>query len=255
MFDGAHYKTAKGAVKMHTLLDYDGGLPVYVNVTTGKTADHKGAYDIPLISGSVVVADRFYSDLYLLNAWDSNGVKFVIRNKDNLNYKVLKENETASDSPVLADQIIEFAVQRSKQRYPKKLRRLVVWNEEHQLEIELLTNNFTWSANTIGDLYKSRWQIEIFFREVKQLLHIKTFTGTTLNAVMIQIWTALITILLFKYLKAKAKFKWHLSNLAAFIRLNMYTKIELQHWLDEPFTEPSKKYINLGQRGLFDSGP
>jgi hypothetical protein len=253
LFDWAHYKTAKGAVKMHTLLDYDGGLPVCVNVTTGKTADNKGAYDIPLIPGSVVVADRFYADLYLLKVWDSSGVKFVVRHKENLKYKVLKENETPSDSAVLADQIIEFAVRKSKQRYPKAIRRVVVWNEEHQLEIELLTNNFTWSANTIGDLYKSRWQIEIFFREIKQLLHIKSFIGTTLNAVMIQIWTALITILLLKYLKAKAKYKWHLSNLVAFIRLNMYTKIDLQHWLDDPFTEPSKQSINLNQGVLFDS--
>ncbi|MBK8809692.1 MAG: IS4 family transposase [Acidobacteria bacterium] len=253
LFDWAHYKTAKGAVKLHTLLDYDGGLPVYVNVTTGKTGDNKGAYDIPLIPGSVVVADRFYADLYLLNVWDSSGVKFVVRHKENLQYTVLKENETPSDSPVRADQIIEFAVPKSKQRYPKKLRRVVVWNEEHQQEIELLTNNFTWSANTIGDLYKSRWQIEIFFREIKQLLHIKSFIGTTLNAVMIQIWTALITILLLKYLKAKAKYKWHLSNLVAFIRLNMYTKIDLQHWLDDPFTEPSKRHINLNQGVLFKS--
>ena len=158
-----------------------------------------------------------------------------------------------ADSPVRADQIIELSVPKSRQRYPEKLRRVVVWNEEHQQEIELLTNNFTWSANTIGNLYKSRWQIEVFFREIKQLLHIKSFIGTTLNAVMIQIWTELITILLLKYFKAKARYKWHLSNLVAFIRLNMYTKIDLQHWLDEPFTEPSKRPVNLNQGVLFKS--
>ena len=96
----------------------------------------------------------------------------------------------------------------------------------------------SWTANTIGELYKSRWQIEIFFREIKQLLHIKTFIGTTENAVMIQIWTALITILILKALKAMAKFNWHLSNLVAFIRLNIFVKITLQDWLDKPFDEP-----------------
>jgi len=95
----------------------------------------------------------------------------------------------------------------------------------------------SWTANTISELYKSRWQIEIFFREIKQLLHIKSFIGTSQNAVMIQIWTALITILVLKALKAMAKFKWHLSNLVAFIRLNLFVKIELQHWLDMPFEQ------------------
>ena len=93
----------------------------------------------------------------------------------------------------------------------------------------------SWTANTISELYKSRWQIEIFFREIKQLLHIKSFIGTSANAVMIQIWTALITILVLKALKEMSKYKWHLSNLVAFIRLNLFVKIELQKWLDKPF--------------------
>lgn len=110
----------------------------------------------------------------------------------------------------------------------------------NQQVIELITNHTTWAASTIAELYKSRWQVEIFFREIKQLLHIKSFIGTTENAVMIQIWTALITILILKALKAMAKFGWHLSNLVAFIRLNLFVKIELHLWLDKPFDEPTK---------------
>ena len=98
----------------------------------------------------------------------------------------------------------------------------------------------SWTANTISELYKSRWQIEIFFREIKQNLHIKSFIGTTENAVMIQIWTALITILILKALKAMAKYRWQLSNLIAFIRLNIFVKINLQNWLDRPFEEPDE---------------
>jgi IS4 transposase len=94
-----------------------------------------------------------------------------------------------------------------------------------------------WSCNTIAELYKSRWEVEIFFRDIKQLLHIKSFIGTSENAVMIQIWTALITILMLKALKAMAKYNWHLSNLVAFIRLNLFVKIDLQHWLDKPFED------------------
>lgn len=240
LFNWAQYKTAKGAVKLHTLLDYDGNLPAFVCVTDGKKADNKAAYGIPLTKGSVVVADRFYNDFVLLNNWDSSGVYFVIRHKENLQYTVVKENERPGDRHphILKDEIIELKIPKSKKRYPKKLRRVVVWDEANQQEIELLTNQMQWVANTVGELYKSRWQVEIFFREIKQLLHIKSFIGTSENAVMIQIWTAMITILILKFLKAIAKFRWHLSNLIAFIRLNLFVKIDLQTWLDHPFEEP-----------------
>lgn len=243
LFDWAKYKTAKGAVKMHTLLDFDGNLPAYVNITDGKTADNKGAYDIPLHKGSVIVADRFYNDFALLNVWDSKGVFFVVRHKENIQYSVIKENELPENKHphLLKDEIIELKTESSKTKYPKQLRRIAIWDEENKQTIELITNHFKWVANTIGELYKSRWSIEIFFREIKQLLHIKTFIGTSENAVLIQIWTALITILVLKALKAMAKFGWHLSNLVAFIRLNLFVKIELQLWLDKPFEEHLEK--------------
>lgn len=253
LFDWAKYKTAKGAVKMHTLLDYDGNLPTYVNITDGKTADNKGAYDIPLIKHSVVVADRFYNDFTLLNVWDSNSVYFVVRHKDNFKFNTVKELELSDNrhSHILKDELIELERIDSQQKYKGKLRRVSVWSEENQQTIELITNQLTWSANTISELYKARWQIEIFFREIKQLLHIKTFIGTSENAVMIQIWTALITILVLKYLKSIAKHGWYLSNLVAFIRLNIFVKIELQEWLDNPFGEPPKRTEKYIQGGLF----
>ena len=239
LFDWAKYKAHKGAVKMHTLLDYDGNLPAYINITDGKTADNKGAYDVPLLKGSVIVADRFYNDFFLLNIWDSKGVFFVIRHKENLQYLSIKENELPQNSHqhILKDEVIELQTKTSKKRYPKKLRRIAIWNDENQQTIELITNQMKWTANTISELYKSRWQVEIFFREIKQLLHIKSFIGTSKNAVLIQIWTALITILILKALKTIAKFKWHLSNLVAFIRLNLFVKINLQKWLDKPFED------------------
>ena len=126
------------------------------------------------------------------------------------------------------------------------LRRVSVWDEKNQQVIELITNQLTWTANTIGELYKSRWQVEIFFREIKQLLHIKSFIGTSENAVMIQVWTAVITILILKFLKAMAKYNWHLSNLVAFIRLNLFVKIDLQSWLDSPF-ESCEKPLGINQ--------
>ena len=253
LFDWAKYKTKKGAVKMHTLLDFDGNLPAYVNITDGKTADNKGAYDIPLIKNSVVVADRFYNDFSLLNIWDSKGVFFVVRHKENLKFTTVKENELPDNrhQHILKDEIIELTG-KTKEKYPKRLRRIAIWDDKNQQVIELITNNFRWSCNTISELYKSRWQIEIFFREIKQLLHIKSFIGTSPNAVMIQIWTALITILILKYLKAIAKYKWYLSNLVAFLRINLFVKIKLQKWLDEPFIK-KKKPPDLPIQGvLFD---
>ena len=239
LFNWAKYKTAKGAVKMHTLLDYDGNLPAYVNITDGKTADNKGAYQVPLLKGSVIVADRFYNDFSLLHIWDSKSVYFVVRHKENIQYKVIKENSLPDKKHqhILKDEIIELKNKTSKQKYPKRLRRVALWDDVNQQVIEIITNQMTWTANTVGELYKSRWQIEIFFREIKQLLNIKSFIGTTENAVMIQIWTALITILILKAMKAMAKFNWHLSNLVAFIRLNLFVKIDLQLWLDKPFEE------------------
>jgi len=253
LFDWAKYKTAKGAVKMHTLLDYDGNLPVYINITNGKTADNKGAYDIPLIPRSVIVADAFYNDFSLLNVWDSNKVFFVIRHKENLQFNKIKENELPENrhEHIIIDEIIELKSKSSKMKYAKRLRRVVVWDEKNQNTIELITNQMTWSCNTISELYKSRWDIEIFFREIKQLLHIKSFIGTSENAVMIQIWTALITILILKALKALAKYNWHLSNLVAFIRLNMFVKINLQKWLDKPFEEDVGVRPNVIQGVLF----
>lgn len=239
LFDWARYKTSKGAIKMHTLLDYDGNLPAYVNITDGKTADNKGAYDIPLLKGSVIVADRFYNDFSLLNIWDSNGVYFVVRHKENIQFVTIEENDLpdSRDEHILIDEIIELTGVQSKDKYPGKLRRVAIWNDENNQVIEVITNQMSWTANTISELYKSRWQVEIFFREIKQLLHIKSFIGTSQNAVMIQIWTALITILLLKALKAMAKFNWYLSNLVAFIRLNLFVKIDLQQWIDNPFEE------------------
>ncbi len=253
LFDWAKYKTKKGAIKMHTLLDFDGNLPAYVNITDGKTADNKGAYDIPLIKNSVIVADRFYNDFSLLNIWDSKGVFFVIRHKENLKFTSVKENELPDNrhQHVLKDEMIELTG-KTKEKYPKRLRRVAVWDEKNQETIELITNHFKWSCNTISELYKSRWDIEIFFRDIKQQLHIKSFIGTSPNAVMIQIWTALITILILKYLKAIAKYNWYLSNLVAFLRINLFVKINLQKWLDEPFLKKEKPPDLPVQGVLFD---
>ena len=253
LFDWAKYRTTKGAVKLHTLLDYDGNLPAYINITDGKVGDNKGAADIPLIKNSVIVADRYYFDTSLLNKWDSNDVYFVIRLKENIKYKTIKEFELPENrhEHILKDEIVELQGINTKKKYPKRLRRIAIYDQKNGQTIELITNQLSWTANTISELYRSRWQIEIFFKEIKQLLKIKSFIGTSENAVMIQIWTAMITILMFKFLKAIAKYSWHLSNLVSFLRLNLFVKINLQKWLDKPFEEDVGKLVEDGQTSLF----
>lgn len=248
LFDWARYKTKKGAVKMHTLLDYDGHLPAYVNITDGKTADNKGAYDVPLLKRSVIVADRFYNDFALLNVWDSNEVYFVVRHKGSIKFRTIKELELPEDrhQHLLKDEIIELTGAKTKEKYPKKLRRVALWDDVNSQTIEVITNQMSWTANTITELYRARWEVEMFFRDIKQQLHIKSFIGTSQNAVMIQIWTALITILILKALKTQAKHAWYLSNLVAFIRLNLFVKVDLHKWLDNPFAKeqpPPNKYV------------
>ena len=240
VYDWAHYTTKKGAVKMHTLLDYDCLLPDFVHITDGKVSDNKAAYEVDVKPHSIVVADRGYCDYGLLNHWDSNNVFFVVRHKDNIRYKAIEERPLPEHHAqnVLIDEVIEFERPSAQGKYSKQLRRIAVWNEEHGYVVELLTNNFSLAASTIAALYKARWNIEIFFRNLKQLLRIKSFIGTSRNAVETQIWTAMITMLIFTWLKHIAHYKWALANLVVSLRLNTFTKIDLSKWLNEPFTPP-----------------
>ncbi|HEY5122610.1 MAG TPA: IS4 family transposase [Ignavibacteria bacterium] len=201
LYDWAHYTKVKGAIKLHTLLDYDGCLPSYVHITTGKDADVKIAKLMNLQSDTVLVADRGYLDFDLLNKWDRQKVNFVIRLKDNIKHIDLGEYSLPEKKQqhILINEKIKLLD--SYEKYPKTLRRIAVYDPLRDKTIELITNNFTWTVETIAELYKQRWQVEIFFKELKQHLKIKTFVGTNENSVMIQIWTALITILIMKYLK------------------------------------------------------
>lgn len=223
---------------MHTLLDHDCLLPGFVNITDGKVSDNKAAFEIEILPFSIVVADRGYCDYSLLNHWDCNNVFFIARHKDNIRYISIKERPLPERHAqnVLIDEVIEFELPSAKAKYPKRLRRIAAWNKEHGYVVELLTNNFTLAASTIATLYKARWEIEIFFRNLKQLLRMKSFIGTLRNAVETQIWTSLTTMLLFTWLKHIARYSWALANLVISLRINTFTKIDLFKWLDEPFT-------------------
>lgn len=254
LFDWAKYTTAKGAVKLHMLLDYEGFLPSFANLTTGKVADVTEARRLTIPPNSVVVADRGYEDYELLSKWDKAGIKFVIRIKistGTLGMRELPLREGKNDN-ILIDEEIILENPQTREKYPKRLRRVVVYDEINDTTIILITNNFTWTANTISELYKGRWNIEAFFKMVKQQLKIKTFIGTSLNAVMIQIWTALIAVLLLKYLKQRGKYKWSMSNLIAFLRMSLFLKHCLVEWLDKPFKPPDEIGEDKLQTKLFE---
>ena len=236
LFDWAYYRKKKGAIKIHTVLDYDSCLPVFIRMTDGKTSDIEIAEKISFPKGSILTIDRGYLDFNFLRDLDSTGVFFVIRAKDNTVFDIVKTLILPEKSEnIISDDHIVLIGQQTKNKYKKRLRLVHVADPETGEIIPLLTNNFFWSPKTISELYKNRWEIETFFRTVKQNLKIKSFIGTSENAVLTQIWTALITILLLTVLKSKALYKWHMSNMVGFIRLNLFVKIDLFEWLNHPF--------------------
>lgn len=238
LFDWAKFRTTKGAVKLHLLLDHEGYLPVFAHITDGKTQDVKIAQNFSFSKGSIIVMDRGYADYGLFGKWTSSGVYFVTRLKENTVFEVLEERCVPQNRNILKDQIIRLSGICGLKKCPHHLRRIEVWDEENQQVIVLLTNHLDFGATTVARIYKDRWQIEIFFKTIKQNLKIKTFVGTSSNALMIQIWTALIAILILKYLKFKSRFGWSLSNLVAMLRYNLFTYRDLWDWLDNPFSTP-----------------
>jgi hypothetical protein len=237
MFDWAKFRKTKGAVKLHLLLDHDGHLPRYAVITDGKSTDIEVARRLELPPGSIVVFDRGYNDYLWFTELTLFKVGFVTRMKENSVYEVV-ESRTAEGTGVLRDEIITIkTTHREVDQKPVRLRRIEFVDAEGK-EYVFLTNRLDLAAATIAEIYRQRWQIELFFKAIKQNLRIKTFVGTSENALHIQIWTALIAILMLRFLQLRSTWGWSLSNLIAMIRLNLFTYRDLQNWLDNPFTPP-----------------
>ncbi len=238
LFPWAKFRRAKGGVKAHVLLDHDDYLPAYVLVTEAKRSDVRLADSFALNPGSIVAMDRGYNDYALFGRWTMAGIFFVTRLKENAAWEVVEECEIPEKRNILADQIIRLTGAQAQTDCPCLLRRIVVWDAENQREIVLLTNLLEFGSTTIAAIYKERWQIELFFKALKQNLTVKTFVGTSENALRIQIWTALIALLLLKWLHHLSKANWSLSNLASMLRLNLFTYRDLTRWLNEPMETP-----------------
>ena len=238
LFPWAKFRRAKGGVKVHVLLDHADYMPSYVLITEAKQSDIKAARPLELTAGSIIVMDRGYNDYDLFGDWSNRGIYFVTRLKDKALYQVTSHREVPEGGAILSDDVICLAGHKAPEKCPHLLRRIVVWDEANEREIVLLTNHLEFAASTIAAIYKDRWEIELFFKAIKQNLKIKTFVGTTENALRIQIWTALIAMLLLRWLHHLSKQLWSLSNLASMLRLNLFTYRELEAWLHDPFGTP-----------------
>ena len=239
LYDWAKFRRKKGAIKLHLMLNHQGCLPSWALITTGKVHDVTVAQTLEFEPGTIVAMDRGYVDYELFGRWTEDGVWFVTRAKSNMVYEVVKTRPLPSRGNVLLDQEILLTGYKARQQCPHRLRRIVVWDEDQQREIVLLTNQMDFAASTIGRIYKDRWQIELFFKAIKQNLKIKTFVGTSENAVKVQIWTALLCMLMLKILQMRSTFGWSLSNLAAMLRFNLLTYRDLWVWLNQPYQTPA----------------
>lgn len=223
---------------MHLLLDHDGHLPHYAVITEGNVADVTIAQQLPLPKGALIVMDRGYNDYQMFSQWTAQGIGFVTRLKINAVWHNLEELPVRKNTNILRDTRGKFFTFDKKKQIPTEFRRITVWLAEKKEKMELITNRFDLSACTIAEIYKQRWQIELFFKAIKQNLRIKTFVGTSKNALSIQIWTALIAMLLLKLLQFRSRVDWSLSNLVALLRWNLFTHKHLWQWIDEPLTPP-----------------
>ena len=238
LFDWAKFRRTKGAIKLHCLLDHDGYLPSVVVITEGKRHDVRVARTLRFDPGTVVVMDRGYVDYAWFGQLTAQDVFFVTRLKSHTAYKVVERRRVPERSAVLRDELIELTAWDAAKKCPFRLRRVEIDDPDKQGTLVFLTNHLTFGATTIAAIYKERWQVELFFKALKQNLKIKTFVGTSANALKVQVWTALIAILLLKYLQLRSRFGWSLSNLVALLRMNLFTHRDLWAWLDQPFQGP-----------------
>jgi diacylglycerol kinase len=237
MFEWASYVKTKGAVKLHLVLDNASFLPQYAVITPGNTGDVTAARKMEFTRGTMLVFDRGYEDHSWWRKLNATGVYFVSRLKDSTSYVIVETRPVVAGTNVLRDEVVILATDKESAE-PMRLRRIEVWLEEKQDTMVFITNHLKLAASNIAAIYKDRWQIELFFKAIKQSLRIKTFIGTSENAVQTQIWTALIAMLLVRYLQLRSTWKWGLSNLVALLRQQLFVYRDLWVWINEPFHPP-----------------
>jgi len=228
LFPWARFRKTKSAIRLHTLMQADGSLPVFLNITDGKVHESQAAKSIPVSKGSYLAIDRGYHDFQQYNVYINNNIRFVTRMKTNAKYHVLETYQINSDSPVTSDEIIEFTGYNTHKKCPHPLRKIQYFDNKRDKVITFLTNDLENTAQTITDIYKARWDIELFFKTIKQNLKIKRFFGTTRNAVMTQIWIAMIAYLMISFFKFLHKTELSIQQLFRVVQLNIFERRSLK---------------------------
>jgi len=234
IFCWATWSRQKGAIKLHVTLDHAGYMPEAMVITTGKYSELTVARRRRYARGTILVMDRGFVHFGWFKELNKDGVWFVTRAKKAMSYRIVESKPVTAGTVVKSDERIQLISAMGSKAYPDILRLVTITTAEDET-LQFLTNNMTLAASTVAEIYKDRWQIETFFKLIKQNLRIKSFIGTSANAVWTQIWTALIAMLVIKYLQLKARHGWSFSNLVYFLRMNLLVYRDLWAWLDNPF--------------------
>ena len=239
VFPSAEYNRMKAAYKLHVGLDHEGLIPAFVAVTKGKVGDQTQAKLMRFPKGSVLVFDKGYSDYGWHNQLTDNGIFWVTRIRGNAKYRVLKRRPVNRDQGITSDQTIEYTSLRSSKKTLRAVRRIGYYDKETGRHYVFITNHFDWSAKTIAEIYKQRWQVELFFKWIKQNLKIKAFMGNTDNAVMTQVMIALCVYLILAYLKFQCGFRHSLQQMIRLIQTNLFIKRGLVELFKPPPDKPN----------------
>jgi len=224
VFPWADYNCKKAAFKVHVGLDHDGLIPAFASVTLGKGSEMSQAKMWKFPKGSVLVFDKGYNSYDWHNTLTNKGLIWVTRIRGNAKYRVIERRDTSKYPNIISDQTIEYSSSQSKENKLKPIRRIGYRDPETNKHYAFITNQFQWSAQTIADIYKQRWQVELFFKWIKQNLKIKSFLGTSENAVMTQIMVALCNYLLLAFIKFQSKTKLSLQQIIRLIQVNLFSR-------------------------------
>jgi len=227
VFPWARFRTTKGAIKLHVGLDLSGYLPSFVAVTDGKTPDVRGAKGLSLPQGSIIACDRGYVDYKWFADLTGRGLYFVTRIKRGARYKVTERREVLKNKGLTSDQTIEWTTDKAQRDCPIPLRRVGYRDPETGIQYFFLTNIFHLAGHTIAAIYKQRWQVELFFKWIKQNLEVKNFLGTSRNAVMTQIWIALCVYLLLAFIRFKHRLPCTLRQILRLLKINLFERREI----------------------------
>jgi transposase len=229
LFPWARYRKRKGALKIHTMLDGDHTLPVLMDITEGRVSDIKRARKMTesLSQDSILTMDLGYIDYGWLCELHLRHITFVTRSKKNMDFEDLGQHVEPHEKGVMSDRIILLSGYNSFKKYPHRMRRVTFFDEETEKELAFITNNLVLSAKTIAEIYKRRWDIENFFKWIKQNLKIKTFLGSSENAVLIQIWTAMIYYLILKYIQLQTKYAFSMLNLTRVVCSTLFKNVHM----------------------------